>query len=438
MNLYSFTKDRIDLLRGCPMSKLLPADLLSSACQRVLANPNDHEALLNYGQTIGYQPLREALATWLSDHYQVTPDPNRICVTGGASQSLACVLQSFTDPAYTRAIWMVAPCYFLAASIFEDSGFANRLKAVSEDDDGLNTEELEQKLIAYDESWTKSNSKTKPSKSVEPNRKLYRHIIYLVPTCGNPSGRTMPVQRRKDLVKLARKYDALVICDDVYDFLQWPRDGPIPAEQPKDMRIPRLCDIDRDPDVAEGTCSTFGNAISNGSFSKLVGPGVRTGWVEATPAFAKGLSTTGSSMSGGPPSQLCAAIMADLLQTKELQRHLDQKMKPALQRRELLMCEAIRNYLIPHGVQITPRTGVGIGGGYFMWLQLGPGQSANILAQKAMQEENVLVGNGNFFSVRGDSDELSFDNNIRLCFSWESEERIVEGVRKLGEVLSRS
>jgi DNA-binding transcriptional MocR family regulator len=157
-NLYTPSKDRIDLLRGCPMPSLLPVDLLASACQRVLANPDDHEALLNYGQPVGYQPLREALAAWLGEHYQVAPDPNRICVTGGASQSLACILQSFTDPIYTRAIWMVAPCYFLAASIFEDSGFTDRLKAVSEDDDGINIEELEQKLTANDESWSSLNS----------------------------------------------------------------------------------------------------------------------------------------------------------------------------------------------------------------------------------------------------------------------------------------
>ncbi|XEU99842.1 hypothetical protein FSHL1_005129 [Fusarium sambucinum] len=436
-NLYSSSENGIDLLRGCPTPSLLPADLLASACQRVLSNPNDHETILNYGQTVGYQPLREALATWLSEHYQVNRDPDRLCITGGASQSLACILQSFTDPSYTRGIWMVAPCYFLAASIFEDSGFASRLKAVSEDDEGINIEELEQKLTDHDESWSVSPSETKSFKSVGPNRKLYRHVIYLVPTCGNPSGKTLPLHRRQDLVRLARKHDALVICDDVYDFLQWPLEGSVPLEQLQKVRIQRLSDIDRDLNVAdgEGMVSKFGNAISNGTFSKLAGPGVRTGWVEGTPSFAAGLAMTGSNLSGGPPSQLCAAIMAELVHTKDLQRHLEQQMRPVLQRRETLMREAISKYLVPHGVFIAERQNVGIGGGYFIWLRLGPSQSAQKVAQAVLKEKGVLVGNGNFFNVKGDSQKLSFDGNIRLCFAWEAEDRMVEGVRRLGEVL---
>jgi DNA-binding transcriptional MocR family regulator len=281
---------------------------------------------------------------------------------------------------------------------------------------------------------------TKPFKSVQPNRKLYRHIVYLVPTFGNPSGKTMPLHRREALVRLARKHDALVICDDVYDFLQWPQNGPIPAEQPKEMRLPRLSDIDRVLDVAkgEGMSCEFGNAVSNGTFSKLAGPGVRTGWVEGTPAFAAGLAMTGSNMSGGPPSQLCAAIMAELLHSNELQRHLQQHMKPVLQRREALMREAVSEYLVPHGVQVSRNTSVGIGGGYFLWLHLGPGQSAHMLSQKASRDKSVIVGDGNFFNVRGDSDKLGFDTNIRLCFAWEAEDRMVEGVRRLGEIIGGS
>ncbi|KAJ4294743.1 Valine--pyruvate aminotransferase [Collariella sp. IMI 366227] len=59
-------------------------------------------------------------------------------------------------------------------------------------------------------------------KDVGPHRKLYRHVVYLVATCANPSGKTMTLSRREGLIHLARKYDALIISDDVYDFLQWP------------------------------------------------------------------------------------------------------------------------------------------------------------------------------------------------------------------------
>jgi DNA-binding transcriptional MocR family regulator len=86
-------------------------------------------------------------------------------------------------------------------------------------------------------------------------------------------------------------------------------------------------------------------------------------------------------------------------------------------------------------VQIAQRRNVGINGGYFIWLRLGPSQSAQKVAQAVLQEKSVLVGNGNFFNVKGDSQKFSFDSNIRLCFAWEDEDRMVEGVRRLGEVL---
>jgi DNA-binding transcriptional MocR family regulator len=80
----------------------------------------------------------------------MNPDPARICITGGASQSIACILQSYTDPRATRAIWIAAPCYFLACPIFADSGFENRMRAVPEDDEGMNLEYLEKGMKAVE------------------------------------------------------------------------------------------------------------------------------------------------------------------------------------------------------------------------------------------------------------------------------------------------
>jgi DNA-binding transcriptional MocR family regulator len=140
----------INFLRGWPSPNLLPADLLSAACQRILADPVESVPILQYAPDPGYQPLRERLAQWLGQHYGVEPDANRICISGGASQNLACILQSFTDPHYTRAVWMVAPCYHLSFGMFEDAGFAGRLRAAPEDDEGLDVEELERRLAAWE------------------------------------------------------------------------------------------------------------------------------------------------------------------------------------------------------------------------------------------------------------------------------------------------
>jgi DNA-binding transcriptional MocR family regulator len=120
----------------------------------------------------------------------------------------------------------------------------------------------------------------------------------------------MTVSRREGLVRLARKYNALVICDDVYDFLQWPVVSPPrpgssspSAAPPPPEPLPRLVDIDLALGPGPDDPHHFGHAISNGSFSKIVSPGMRTGWVEASPAFAFGLAQTGSTKSGGAPSR---------------------------------------------------------------------------------------------------------------------------------------
>jgi DNA-binding transcriptional MocR family regulator len=107
----------------------------------------------------------------------------------------------------------------------------------------------------------------------------------------------MSLKRREELVRVAREYDALVITDDVYDFLQWPSTlkNPDPSALSLEKAIlPRIVDVDR---YLEGGAERegddgFGNAASNGSFSKICGPGLRTGWVEGTEKLAYGVSQT--------------------------------------------------------------------------------------------------------------------------------------------------
>jgi DNA-binding transcriptional MocR family regulator len=149
-------KKQINLLRGWPNPSLLPTPLISSASQTALSNPEISVPGLLYGPDPGYQPLREEIAGWMARFYQVTPpsastipgprleDAERICITGGASQNLACVLQVFSDPLKTR-VWMVAPCYFLACRIFGDAGLT--VNAIGEGNDGVDLEALERDLM---------------------------------------------------------------------------------------------------------------------------------------------------------------------------------------------------------------------------------------------------------------------------------------------------
>ena len=102
----------------------------------------------------------------------------------------------------------------------------------------------------------------------------------------------MSVRRRQQLVKLAREYDALIITDDVYDQLQWATTQPSSHSSLEHAVLPRIVDIDRDLEGGSERVGAdgFGNAVSNGSFSKIAIPGCRSGWAEGTEKFSYGLS----------------------------------------------------------------------------------------------------------------------------------------------------
>lgn len=133
------SSESINLIKGWPSTSLLPTDHLSRAAHKALADTSVAFPGLLYGPDEGYTPLRESLATWLTSFYHPEQPigKERITITGGASQNLACLLQVFTDPAYTRDILFAAPAYMLAFRVFEDNGFSGKMKAVPEDDDGM-------------------------------------------------------------------------------------------------------------------------------------------------------------------------------------------------------------------------------------------------------------------------------------------------------------
>ncbi|KAJ4148301.1 hypothetical protein LMH87_002778 [Akanthomyces muscarius] len=286
----------------------------------------------------------------------------------------------------------------------------------------------------------RNNRDQKPFKLRSADRKLYRHLIYTVPTCSNPSGVTMSLERREGLIKLARMYDALIISDDVYDLLQWSTVIPVTTRDRRpEMRLPRLCDIDR----ALGPCVDdphgFGHAVSNGSFSKIAGPSLRTGWAEASPAFITGIAHAASTRSGGAPSQLCAAMLADIIGTGQLQGFVDETVRPALQRRHRLMMDAIHTHLSPLGVKVRASSlrGYDISGGYFVWLDVSSEFSTNFIADMLRYEEDIVIGHGQMFAVHGDDKSANFAKCIRLSFSWEAEEDIADGIKRIGQMLLR-
>jgi DNA-binding transcriptional MocR family regulator len=277
-------KSLINLQLGWPSPRLFAAGGLLDGANEVLKSESETASALVYGPHVGHPPLRQSVADWLSSVYSTPIEQERICISNGASANLSNILLKFTDPLYTRRIFMVEPTYFLACPIFEDNGFQGKMRGVPEDnEEGLDIEFLRRQLDAAEKATGALDAPILKTGGNYP--KIYKYIIYLVPTFSNPSAKTLSIQMRKRLVSLAREYDALVVSDDVYDFLSWPED-PSALDDAVAAIPPRLVDIDREmPGYTR-----FGNTVSNGSFSKIIGPGVRVGWAEGTPAFTKELA----------------------------------------------------------------------------------------------------------------------------------------------------
>lgn len=285
----SSPEPHIDLQKGWPTPRLLPRTIVRAAAEAVLVDPKRATEALLYGPNKGDPALRRACADWfqrLYDHEDTAGEKllDRVCITQGASANLGCIMAAFTDPVYTRRIFMVEPTYFLACTVFEDFGFKDRLIGVPEDEEGLDLEILRERIESVDRelgSFEQTCYKTPPQYP-----KLYRHVIYLVPTFSNPSAKTYSLRRREALVELARAKDALIVTDDCYDFLAWSSANHANGTQANGnvhLSIPpRMVDVDRS---LPGGDSVWGNTVSNGSFSKIMGPGMRCGWAEATPNF---------------------------------------------------------------------------------------------------------------------------------------------------------
>lgn len=165
-----------------------------------------------------------------------------------------------TDPIYTTHVFLQSPTYHLVFQMVKDRGFDQKqLVAVPEDADGIKIEWLQRKL---DELQIGASA-------AHPH--FYNAVLYTVPTYSNPSSSTLSHERRIQLVELARRHNLLIICDDVYDMLYY--DTTI--RSPPSLISYDLNDMESRPGR--------GNVISNGTFSKILAPGMRCGWIKARP-----------------------------------------------------------------------------------------------------------------------------------------------------------
>jgi DNA-binding transcriptional MocR family regulator len=128
--------------------------------------------------------------------------------------------------------------------------------------------------------------------------------------------------------------------------------------------------------------------------------------------------------------------MAHLLESGKLQKHISETLQPMYAKRYNLMMSAIEKHLVPLGVTL-PQRDRDVVGGYFIWLRLPPRIKAALLARRAKDTVNLVVAEGALFEVPGDTahPKCSFPYELRLCFAWEEEDKLTEGIERLAEVI---
>jgi DNA-binding transcriptional MocR family regulator len=334
---------------------------------------------LAYGYEPGPGPLRE----WIAGHLASTDgggEPDEIFVTAGASHALALVCATLARPG--DVVVVDSPTYHLAFGILRDQGV--ELVAAPVDGGGLDPCALDEQIAAL--------------------RRRGRRVplLYIVPTFGNPTGDSLPDDRRRELVTVARQADLTIVEDDTYRDMVY--DGAAPPS------LWRLGD---------------GNAVVRiGSFAKTVAPGLRLGWVQGAPDMIGRLARLGYVHSGGGVNHTTALTMAAFGTSGAYREHLSAVRHSYATRRDALVAALRRS---PVHLDVPSPAG-----GWFIWLPLPVGRrAADVLA--TAERHGISFMPGSTFHVDG-----ADDGHIRLSFSLLATTELEEAARRLGVALAET
>ncbi len=357
----------INLGIGQPSADLLPVELVHEASELFFATAQPLE--LNYGVIRGDQRFLSSLAHFLSNNYGATATPEQLFVTGGNSQALDLISTVFATPGDT--VFVEEPSYFLAFKIFRDHGL--HVVGIPIDDDGLCVDALRDALKIH-----------KPA------------FLYTIPSFHNPGGQSTTAERRQKIVELAVEYDFLVVADEVYQMLYY-YDVPPPAY---------------------GTMTDSERVLSLGSFSKILAPAMRLGWIQTSENLLAKIVANGFVNSGGCINHISAHIVRQAIESGALTAHIE------LLRRTLgSRLEAMHAALLEHFADVATWTKPT--GGYFFWLTFDESVDTAPLRDQAPDLETGFQ-NGSVFSTQ---DKLS--NCLRVCFAHYNEDDIREGLARM-------
>jgi 2-aminoadipate transaminase len=368
----------ISFAGGFPDPALFDVQGIQESSNAVLTN--NPGPVLQYGATEGYQPLREAISQFMGNK-GATVAPDGLIVTTGSQQALDLIGKTMISPG--DKVIVEAPTFLATIQCFRLYGA--HIIGAPIDADGVDVDKLEQLIEEH-----------KPK------------LVYLIPTFGNPSGATLSLARRKRILEIAARTKTLVVEDDPYGELYF--DTPPP---------PSLLALS---DSVPGSREWLAHC---GSFSKILSPGLRVGWLVAPPALLAN-ATMCKQFSDANTSTLAQAICAHYLSLNRLGGALAVVRKTYAERARV-MAASLRRELGDAIAFNQPQ------GGMFFWARLtganGKSHSAPEFAKRAIDQGVAFVPGAPFFAH--DPDLSTF----RLSFATADEAKIEEGIGRLGRAL---
>lgn len=354
---------------GNPAPNAFPVEDIASITAEIMAEqPID---ALQYGVTEGYPPLRETILRLCAEHYGIPlRDGEGLVVISGAQQGSDLAAKTLLNEGDT--VLCEDPSFIGCLNCFRS--YRANLVGVEMEQDGMNLEKLEAEMK-------------------KPNVKL----LYIIPNFQNPSGITTSLEKRRAILGLAKKYNVMILEDNPYGDLRF-SGTPIPA----------IKSMDDD-----------GAVIYMGSFSKIIAPGLRVGFVIApNPILSK--MVVGKQCADVHTTMLAQLICHRFLTTRDLEVHLD-RLRAIYRAKCALMVEGIDREFAPGVEHTSPE------GGLFLWCTLPQGADMPAFCNKAVERKVAVVPGIAFLA-----DEKAPSRSFRMNFSTPSDEAIIEGVKRLG------
>jgi 2-aminoadipate transaminase len=367
----------ISLVFGHPDPSILPVGDLQVAADVVLQGPQARLALA-YGPEQGTPALIEYLADKLNREEGLGLTHDNLMIVAGSTGAMDMIARLYVER--DGVVLVEAPTYHDALRVLRDHGAD--LRGVPIDGEGIIVEAFEAQLAALRRAGRQPG------------------LLYTIPNFQNPTGVTVTRTRREAILKLAREHDLLIVEDDVY------RDLAFEGQVPPSFYA-----------LANGQ-----GVMRIGSFSKILAPGLRVGWLVAAPEHVQHCVDCGVMQMGGGASPFAANVVAGYCKAGYLESHIAH-LRQVYRYRCETMLKALESHM-PAGVTWThPR------GGFFIWLTLPEGASVGSL-REAARKQGVLFVPGTSFFPNGDG-----ERNLRLAFSFVSPDEIELGVAALAQTI---